>query len=123
MVSAARNRSRGGSRIGCLVTLLVVTVVAYYGVGIGGHVYRYLRLLEEMNAQAGLARYIDNTIIRSRLRQSVDDLDLPSDARRFTIRRTARPREITISTEYEVDVELPFFVYTYSFRPEARAPF
>lgn len=120
---SARARSRGRSRLGCLFTLLVMTAIGYYGVGAGGHVYRYLRLLEEMNAQARLARYIDNTIIRARLIQSVDRFELPSEARKFTIRRTARPREITIRTEYQVDVELPFFVYTHSFRPQARAPF
>lgn len=121
--SSSRPRSHGRSRIGCLFSLLIVTVLVYYGVGIGGHAYRYLRLLEEMNAQARLARYIDNTIIRARLIQRVDQLELPSEARRFTIRRTARPREITIRTEYQVEVELPFTVYPFSLRPEARAPF
>ena len=123
VTSSSSERSRGRSRIGCLFSLLVVTVLVYYGVGIGGHAYRYLRLLEEMNTQARLARYIDNTIIRARLIQRVDQLELPDEARRFTIRRTARPREITIRTEYQIEVELPFFVYPYSFRPQARAPF
>jgi hypothetical protein len=108
--------------LGCLLTLLVLAVVGYYGAGIGAHVFRYVRLLEEMNTQARLARYIDNTIIRDRLVAKVEQLGLPSEARRFTVRRTANPREITVRTSYEVDLELPFTAYTYTFKPEARAP-
>ena len=38
------------------------------------------------------------------------------------VRRLSRPREIVIRTNYEVNVELPFYIYgSLTLRPEARA--
>ena len=116
-----RNRE-GGSKKGCLFTLLLLAVATYYGIGIGGHYFRYFRLLDEMRTQARLATNIDNAAIQRRLLGKLEQLDLPSEARRFTIRRTARPREIVIRTSYPVTFELPFYEYVHTFNPEARAP-
>ena len=114
--------SRGKSNKGCLLTLLVLAVAIYYGIGAGGHVFRYARLVDEMRTQARLATNIDNATIQRRLLGKIEELNLPSEARRLTIRRTARPREIVIRTSYPVEFELPFYVYTHTFNPEAKAP-
>jgi hypothetical protein len=116
-----RNR-RGASKLGCLITLAVLAVVVYYGIGIGGHYFRYFRLLDEMKTQARLATNVDNATIRNRVLAMIEQLQLPDDARRLTIRRTVRPRQITISTSYQVAFELPFYVHTHTFNPQARAP-
>lgn len=116
-----RNR-RGASKLGCLITLAVLAVVVYYGIGVGGHYFRYFRLLDEMKTQARLATNVDNATIHNRVLAMIEQLQLPDDARRLTIRRTARPRQITISTSYQVAFELPFYVYTHTFNPQARAP-
>ncbi len=112
----------GGSKRGCLVTLVVLAVAVYYGIGIGGHYFRYFRLLDEMRTQARLATNVDNATIQRRLLTRIEELDLPPEARRISIRRTARPREIVIKTSYPVSFELPFYVYVHTFNPEARAP-
>ena len=117
-----RNR-RGASKLGCLITLAVLAVVVYYGIGIGGHYFRYFRLLDEVKTQARLATNVDNATIRIRLLAMIEQLQLPDDARRITIRRIAQPRrQITISTSYQVAFKLPFYVYTHTFNPQARAP-
>lgn len=124
MVTSSRlwRNTRGSSKKGCLFTLLLLAVATYYGIGIGGHYFRYFRLLDEMRTQARLATNIDNATIQRRVLGKIEELDLPSEARRLTIRRTARPREILIRTSYPVTFELPFYVYVHTFTPEARAP-
>jgi hypothetical protein len=114
--------THGKSKMGCLLTLLVLAVVVYYGVGAGGHLFKYARFVEEMRTQAGLATNIDNATIQRRLLAKIEELGLPSEARRLTIRRTARPREIVIRTSYPVAFELPFYEYVHTFTPEAKAP-
>ncbi len=112
---------RGASKRGCLIWLLVLAVVLYYGIPIGGHVFRYLQLLDEMKSTVQFASTIEDVEIRRRVLNKIESLGLPPEARKLTIRRTARPREIRVSTSYPVTLELPFFVYIYTFRPEARA--
>lgn len=110
------------SRLGCLLVLLVVATAAYYGVGIGSVYFDYWMLQEEMRSQARLAPSIDDMTIRRRILRRVEDLNLPEGARKLTIRRTARPREIQISTTYHEVLELPFFAYTISLTASARQP-
>ena len=113
---------RGKSKLGCLISLLIVAVVVYYGINIGGVYLQYWRLVDDMRSQANYAPNIDDTTIRRRLLQTIDDLHLPPEARRITIRRTTRPREIVIRTEYQRTLDLPFYEYVVTFKPEARAP-
>lgn len=116
-----RNR-RGMSRLGCLFTLLILVFGGYYAVNIGGVFLDYYRLLDEMKANARLATNLNDQTIMRRILAKVDELGLPDEARKVSIRRTARPREIRIMTSYEVTLELPFIAYTVQFNPEARQP-
>ena len=121
MVRRSLGSARGASRRGCLIWLLVLAAVLYYGIPIGGHVFRYLQLLDEMKSTVQFASTIEDVEIRRRVLNKIEALGLPSEARKLTIRRTARPREIRVSTAYDVMLDLPFTTYTYTFRPEARA--
>jgi hypothetical protein len=116
-----RNR-RGKSRVGCLFTLLLLVTVGYYGVNVGTVYLQYWRLMDEMNTNARLATNLDDRTILRRVRAKVDELGLPAEARKVTIRRTRRPREIRIKTSYEVILELPFVTYSVTLTPEARQP-
>jgi len=121
MVTVARGR-RGGSSLGCLLSLLVFVAAVYYGVHIGEPWVRYYRLLDAMKSSARLAPTLTDQVIRRRLSDAADDLGLPADAHRFTINRGGKPRKITISTEYSETVKLPFFEHTFLFRPQADEP-
>jgi hypothetical protein len=110
------------TRLGCLFTLLLVATGLYYGVNIGGVYLRYYRLVDEMRTQARVAPSIDDGTIRRRLLRKVDQLNLPPEARTFTVQRTQRPREIRISTTYQDTLVLPFYKYAITLTPEARQP-
>lgn len=116
-----RKRS-GKSRVGCLLTLLAVTIAVYYGIPVVSIYVDYWRFKEEMKTQARLAPSIDNAAIRRRLRQKAEDLGLPDDAQQLTIRRTLRPREILITTTYQETLELPLVHHTFTLTPEVRNP-
>ena len=121
MVGPTRNR-RGTSTRGCLLTLLVLAVGLYYGINIGEVYYRYFQLREEMNSQVRLAPSLSDGVIRRRLIAKAEDLGLPDEAKRFKIQRNARTRRITVDTEYEESVDLPFFNHTFTLTPSAEAP-
>ncbi len=111
---------RGVTRIGCLFLVLVVVAVVYFGIPIAGMYIRYDRMENEMQTQARFAPSIDDGTIRRRLLQTVDDLGLPPEARRLSIRRISRPREIIISTSWEETIVLPFYTRVQRFAPEVR---
>ncbi len=117
-----RNR-RGKRRIGCLFTLLLLAIVVYYGMEPANLLFKTWQLKEEMKAQAGFATSIDNAAIRRRLARKIENLELPADASsNVRIRRTLRPREIIITTEYEITYILPFFTKVDTLNLEARSP-
>lgn len=113
---------RGASRLGCLFMILVVAFVAYYGINFGGSYLRYYKMLDAMKSEARLAPSLENDAIRRRLRNRANELSLPEAAFNFQIRRKSRPREIEISTSWTEPIELPFYVYMFTFSPVAKAP-
>jgi hypothetical protein len=122
MVTRWRSR-RGASSSGCLLSLLILVAALYYGVNIGEVYFRYYRLLDEMETQAGLAAGLDDGTIIHRLESAVDDIGLPAQASQYlVVRRTAMPREIVIETRYNESVSLPLFNHTFSFHPRTTQP-
>ncbi len=111
---------RGATRTGCLFLVLVVVAVVYFGLPVAGMYIRYYRMENEMQTQARFAPSIDDGTIRRRLLQTIDDLGLPPEARRLSIRRISRPREIIISTSWEETIVLPFYTRVLRFAPEVR---
>ncbi|TFG46897.1 MAG: hypothetical protein E4H41_00765 [Gemmatimonadales bacterium] len=118
MVIRASNR-RGSSSTGCLLTMLIFSAVLYYGINIGEVYWRFYQYQDEMRSQARLAPSLADGVIRRRLLLTVDRLGLPAEAQRIQIKRTSRPRQITIEAEYEEAVRLPLFNHTFHFRPRA----
>jgi len=118
----ARGR-RGASTTGCLVSLLILVAVLYYGVNIGEVYFRYYRLLDEIKTQAQLAAALDNGTIQRRIQAAILDIGIPEAAGAgLTITRRPTPREITIETTYRESVHLPLFNHTFQFHPKATAP-
>jgi len=122
MVSVRRDR-RGASTMGCLLSLLVLVAVLYYGVNIGEVYFRYYRILDEMQSQARVAAALDNGTIQRRIASAIQEIGLPDDASgNLQITRSASPREITIETEYAETVKLPLFLHTFHLHPKATEP-
>jgi hypothetical protein len=122
MVSLRRNR-RGASTMGCLLSLLVLVAVLYYGVNIGEVYFRYYRLLDEMQGQARVASALDNGMIQRRIASAIQEIGLPDDASsNLQITRSASPRQIAIETDYSETVHLPLFEHTFHLHPKATEP-
>ena len=117
MVARAPSR-RGGTTLGCLVSLVLFLAAAYYGVHIGEVYLRFYRLQDAMRFQAQMAPSTDNGVIARRLAATADSI--LGQAPRFRIDRTGK--RITIQTEYSDRVDLPFFKHAFLFRPRAEAP-
>ena len=122
MKPLTRSAGRGMSKLGCLLVLVILGTGVYYGIPVTSSYMRYFRLLDEMKMQARFAPGLDNPVIRRRLVAQADELRLPPDARKFSIWRRGRPREITITTSWQETFTFPFYTHTITFRPEAKAP-
>lgn len=111
----------GRSRLGCLVSALLIVTVAYFGFNIGEVYLRFYRLRDAMEQEARFASTKTDDAIRLRLAAVVDSLGLPDDAGRVKIIRNAN--RIIISSEYSVHVELPMFVRELRFSPQVTRTF
>src|SRR5262249_59308463 len=76
MVSVRRDR-RGASTMGCLLSLLVLVAVLYYGVNIGEVYFRDYRILDEMQAQARVAAALGNGTIQRPIPSPVQGIRPP----------------------------------------------
>jgi hypothetical protein len=123
MVTPASSAGRrGASSTGCLVSLLIFVALLYYGVNIGELWFRYYQYVDEMKTQSRLAAAIDDGTIRRRLQAKAQDLNLPDEAQRIVVARTASPRQIRIESSYSETVDLPLFRHTFHFKPRATQP-
>ena len=115
----ARGSRRGGSTLGCLLTLGLFVVALYYGVHIGQVYLMNYRLLDAMRFQAQIAPTItDDNVIARRLTAAADSI--LGQRPHFRIDRSTR--RITIQTDYKVSITLPFFKHTFELHPRAEAP-
>ncbi len=117
-VQQSRLNERGAGRTGCLLFVLIVVAITYFGVPIAGTYIQFYRFRNEMQTQARFAPSIDDSTIRRRLLLKIEELGLPEGAMRLRIRRASR--EIHISTSWQEPIELPFYTIIVTFRPEAR---
>ena len=122
MVNAGGRARRGASTLGCLFSLLLLAAASFYGFHIGKVYFRYYQLQDTMRTNARLAPSLTDATIRRRLLTRVDELGLPPEAQKFVIKRSGRPRTISIETEYSESVALPLFKHTFVFRPHANEP-
>jgi hypothetical protein len=109
-------RRDGRSRLGCLVGLLLLVTITYFGFNIGEVYFRFLRLKDAMVQEARFADSRDDDAIRLRLAAVADSLGLPDEAGRVRVVRSAN--RIVISSEYTEHVELPLFVREFRFAPQ-----
>jgi hypothetical protein len=116
MVSARR----GASSLGCLVSLLIVSAVAYFGVNAGEVYLRYYRFEDAMKQEALFASRNSDDVIVMRLRSFADSLELPEAAQHIGVRRG--PHTIQVWSEYYDHIELPLTVREVHFAPRAESP-
>lgn len=114
---------RGGGALGCLVPLLILTIIGYFAVHASDAAFRYYRFRDAMQQEARFSvrpRRTDD-VIRERLRALADSLELPPEARRIDVIRSESG--IWISAEYAEEIDFPFFSKRIEFRPKAEQRF
>lgn len=114
-------RRRGASSLGCLVTLLFVAAISYFGVNLADVYWRYYQFHDDMQQEARFAQHSRTDSIALRLRASADSLDLPEAAGHVIIRRSSNL--ISIESDYYERVEVPGYVQEIHFHPRAEARF
>jgi hypothetical protein len=105
-----------------VISLVILAAGIYYGIHFGGPWLRYYQLLDEMRVSARLAPTLSDGVIRRRLEQKVDELEIPAEAKKFQITRSGKPRKIVISTEYHETVAAFLIGHTFLFTPMAEEP-
>jgi len=123
-VVARWHRGEAGKvRAGCVVTMLVLAIGAYVGIKYFEVQFRYYRIQDEVKTQVAFAPVLNDDVIRRRLVARSDTLGLPLGPKRWTIRRSNDPRQITIAAQYEdsLVIRVPGWrrVWRFTFRPGA----
>lgn len=108
MVTPGRPRGvrRGTSRLGCLVQLVILGGIIYFGGFMGEDALSYFRLRDAMRQEARFAGHRTDQQIRERLKAFSDSVQLPERAKNIRIVRGEN--SIHIWTDYDQEVKLPF---------------
>lgn len=112
---------RGGGALGCLVPLLILSLIGYVGVHASDAAFKYYRLRDAMQQEARFAHRRSDDQIRTRLRAFVDSMEIPVAARRINVRRTETG--ITIGADYSQTIDFPFLSKRFEFHPRAERRF
>jgi hypothetical protein len=112
---------RGVTKLGCLVGLLILATVVYFGVNVGEVYWRYFQFKDDMTQQLRFASHNTNEQIARHMAAVADSLGLPEAAGRVFIRRTGG--SISIESQYYERIELPLFVRDVHFHPRVAGSF
>lgn len=103
--STARPRS-GVGRLGCLIQLILVGGVIYFGSFAGRDLLDFYRFRDAMKQEARFATVRSDQQIKDRLRAFADSVGLPAAARDINVVREGD--RIQIWSQYEKELKLPF---------------
>jgi hypothetical protein len=113
-------RRPGMSTLGCLLPLLVMAVVAYFGFPAGEAYFKFYQYKDAMGQEARFASTQTDEHIKRRLVSLADSLQMPTGAELVSIERAAGT--VTISAEYNEVIRLPFNKEkVITFRPSVRS--
>jgi hypothetical protein len=111
----------GGTRLGCLASLIIVGSICYFGVNTGQHYWRYVEYRDRMQTEVRYGAHKPDSLIIQRLKAAADSLGLPESAQNVTVRRANNI--LFIHADYYEHVEFPGFIKEIHFTPSAMGPF
>ncbi len=127
MVTRARARTRGGRpafrsragniRLGCMLLIVIVGALCYYGSRVGEMYWRYFQYEDGFKQQARFAAHHTDGEIKHALRQMADSLELPDGAHTIYVKR--KDHHILLWNEYYDHLDLPFYSRDFYFNPQA----
>jgi hypothetical protein len=106
VIRSASRPQRGASRLGCLIQLIILGSLLYFGLYAGQDLLEYYRLRDAMKQEARFATLRTDTQIKDRLRAFADSVGLPEEASDINIVRG--DNTIRIWSEYDQPLRLPF---------------
>ncbi|MEO8194236.1 MAG: hypothetical protein ABI681_10310 [Gemmatimonadales bacterium] len=106
MTHRRSGRRKGASRLGCLIQLIVLGVIAYFALIAGEEALAYYRFKDAMRTEARFAAKRSDEQIRNRLRAFTDSVKLPLEAKEINIVRDGN--QIRIWSQYDQEFRLPF---------------
>jgi seryl-tRNA(Sec) selenium transferase len=109
--------------MGCLIPLLIVTIIGYFAAHASDAALRYYRFRDAMQQEARFAHRPTRTDdrIRTRLRAMADSLEVPVEGRRINVRRTEQ--RIRISADYSETIDFLIFSKRFDLRPTVERTF
>ena len=110
-------RRSGAITLGCLVSLLVIAAVLYFGVPAIEVYMRSRRFQDALAQETRLHGKQPDYQIRAHMAIVADSLGLPPEAGKVDI--TRKDGRVTISSEYEEMIHLPGKLKPVVFRPAA----
>lgn len=122
MVSAPVSERRGVSFVGCLLSLVLLGVVAWYGAHIGLVYWRKYQILDEMKVNARHANSLPDQTIRNRLDGKAREVFGADHVMRFEVSRPRGRQSIRIETQYRDSVALPFLQRGFPVRLRVQLP-
>ena len=112
---------RGAGQLGCLLTLLVLAVVGYFGYDIGEIYWNFYQYQDRMKQEARFAAQRPDGVIRKRIADFADSLGLPDEAKNVRIRRGAK--EVYIWAEYTEHLDVKGITRDFHLNPKATGKF
>jgi hypothetical protein len=122
VVIAPPHGPRGTSLLGCLLSVVLFGVAAWYGGTVGLTYWRQYQILDEMKVNARHSAGLPDVTIRNRLDTKVHEVFGPERTLRFDISRPRGRQSIVIETQYRDSVDLPFFQRGFPFRLRVQQP-
>lgn len=111
---------RGASRLGCLIQLVILGALLYFGMYAGQDLLEYYRFSDAMKQEARFATLRTDAQIKDHLRSFADSVGLPEEASDVNIVRDENT--IRIWSEYDQPLRLPFKLEkSIHLRPSAEA--
>ena len=108
---------RGAGKFGCLVWLLVVAGILYFGIPVGETYMRYQEYRDAMRQEVRFRANLSNDKIKAHLRLVADSLGLPEEAGDVDVTREGN--RITVEAEYQEPVNLVGIRKKITYRPRA----
>lgn len=107
----------GLTKLGCLVWVLLIAAVSYFGLPVVETHVRYLRYRDRIRQELRFRSELPNERIKRNLQIAADSLGLPPEAGEVTI--TRRGGVITVEADYEEIIHLPGTQRSIRYRPKA----
>ena len=110
-------RRVGATKVGCLLYILFVAAVLYFGIPVGEKYFKYLEFKDAMKQELRFRSNMSNDKIAAKLKAVADSLGLPEEAGDITVSRDGST--VTVEAEYDEEVQLPLFKKVIHFAPAA----